>query len=386
MEAVGRLTGGVAHDFNNLLTVILGNADALAEDLAGDARLRPLAELTREAAERAAELTRRLLAFSRRQPLQPQVVDIDELVAGMHGLMRRTLGDDIEIEIASGEKSWPVLIDPAQLEAALLNLAVNARDAMPDGGRLIIETRNLQLDQDYAAREPEVVAGPYVMVAVADTGSGMPPAVLARAFEPFFTTKEVGRGTGLGLSMVYGFAKQSGGHVKIYSEVDHGTIVKLYLPRSDPTGTIAASAVPDTAEPRGSERILLVEDDELVRRHAEGQLAALGYSVTAAASGPQALELLRGGAAIDLLFSDVVMPGGLNGRELAEAARRLRPGLPVLYTSGYTEDAIIHQGRLDLGVHLLNKPYRRDELAAKLRQVLAGTGDARTETEAKANG
>jgi PAS domain S-box-containing protein len=386
MEAVGRLTGGVAHDFNNLLTVILGNADALVTDLAGDARLRPLAELTRQAAERAAELTRRLLAFSRRQPLQPEVVDVDKLVAGMDGLMRRTLGEDIDIKIVSGATSWPSLIDPAQLEAALLNLAVNARDAMSDGGLLTIETRNVRLDQEYAALEEEVAAGPYVMVAVADTGAGMSPAVKARAFEPFLTTKEVGKGTGLGLSMVYGFAKQSGGHVKIYSEVGHGTIVKLYLPRCDPAGTIVASRAIEAAEPRGSESILLVEDDELVRRHAESQLGSLGYGVIAAATGPQALEVLRGNAAVDLLFSDVVMRGGMNGPELAQAARRLRPGLPVLFTSGYTEDAILHQGRLGAGVDLLNKPYRRDELAAKLRQVLAGAGDDRLAAETKGGG
>ncbi len=368
LEAVGQLTGGVAHDFNNLLTVILGSAEIMMEELPEDHRLRMVAEMTRTAAERGADLTRGLLAFARRQALEPKVTDINRLVGNMDGLFRRTLNEDIDIEMVRGGGLWTALIDPAQLESVLLNLAINARDAMPEGGRLTIETANVHLDDSYAKSHEEVAPGQYVMIAVADTGLGMPPDVIDRAFEPFFTTKEVGKGSGLGLSMVYGFTKQSGGHVKIYSEVGYGTVVKLYLPRAGEVADIVVEAG-DGEMDRGAESILLVEDDELVREHVESQLLSLGYRVRSVGDGQEALIVLKQNADIDLLFTDVVMPGGINGRQLADEARKLRPGLPVLFTSGYTENAIVHHGRLDRGVHLINKPYRRQELAAKIRVV-----------------
>jgi PAS domain S-box-containing protein len=375
LEALGQLTGGVAHDFNNLLTVILGNAEFLADELEGNTDLRGLALSIQHAAERGAGLNNRLLAFARRQALEPKVTEVNMLIGGMDPLLRRTLGEHIEIETVRGGGLWRALVDPAQLEAALLNLCINARDAMPQGGRLTIETANTHLDRAYAAHHDEVVAGQYVMIAVTDTGSGMTPEVIARAFEPFFTTKDVGKGSGLGLSMVYGFAKQSGGHIKIYSELGQGTVVKLYLPRTlQPQHEVPT---PSIAHARGgTECILLVEDDDLVRDHVSDQLRTFGYRVVAVANGPEALEALRQIADFDLLFTDVVMPRGLNGRQLAAQARLLRPSLPVLFTSGYTENAIIHHGRLDPGVHLLPKPYRREELGQKVREVL---DEARTE-------
>jgi PAS domain S-box-containing protein len=373
MESIGQLTGGVAHDFNNLLTVILGNAEELADRLKSDPPLHALADLTRVAAERGAELTRRLLAFARRQALDPQPTDLNVLLANMEGLLRRALTEDIEIRLVRGPDLWTALVDATQLESAVLNLCLNARDAMPSGGRLMIETCNRRLDGALANDFPELRPGEYIMLAVTDSGTGMPPDVVAHAFEPFFTTKEIGRGSGLGLSMVYGFVKQSGGHVKIYSEPGHGTAVKIYLPRS----TVAAGDRPveSRPEPHGNGVILAVEDDVLVRDHVAAQLAALGYRVIVADSGPAALEVVRGGQPIDLLFTDVVMPGGMNGGELAKAIHALRPGLPVLFTSGYTESGIVQGGRLEAGVHLLNKPYRRQELAAKIREALdAATG------------
>ena len=373
LEAVGQLTGGIAHDFNNLLTVILGNADLLAEQLSDRADLRPLAEMTRAAAERGAELTQRLLAFARRQALQPQFVDAHQLLASMDTLIRRTLPADIDLELVRAAGLWPALADPAQLESAVLNLVLNARDAMPGGGRLTLETANAWVDQHYADQHAEVTPGQYVLLSVSDTGCGMNPAQLARAFEPFYTTKGAGKGTGLGLSMVYGFAKQSRGHVKLYSEPGEGTTVRLYLPRA--TGDKAQVAAPTTAsrslhQLRGQALVLVVEDDALVRRHVADQLASLGYRVLQAAQGHEGLALLQQHDDVDLLFTDVVMPGGMNGRELAEAARALRPGLKVLYTSGYTENAIVHHGRLDPGVQLLPKPYRNIDLAAKVHAVL----------------
>jgi signal transduction histidine kinase/ActR/RegA family two-component response regulator len=377
MEAVGQLTGGVAHDFNNLLTVILGNAELVADGLKDRPQLRKMVEMTARAAERGAELTSRLLAFSRRQPLDPKPTDINRQIAGMDPMLRRTLGEHIEIELVRGGGLWKAMVDSGQLENAILNLCLNARDAMPGGGRLTIETANAHLDADYAARQTELEPGQYVMVAVSDTGTGMDAATLERAFEPFFTTKDVGKGSGLGLSMVYGFVKQSKGHVRIYSEPGHGTTVKLYLPRADAEEGADAAASAETAAERGSGRILLVEDDDLVRENAAAQLTGLGYDVVAVGSGREALAALAKGDAFDLLFTDVVMPGGTNGRELAEQALKLRPGLPVLYTSGYTENAIVHHGRLDRGVELLAKPYRRQDLAAKVRAVLKGAGKAR---------
>ena len=370
LEAVGHLTGGVAHDFNNLLTVILGNAEQLREQLTEEQSLRLLAEMTMTAAERGAELTHRLLAFARRQALEPKRIDVNGLIEGMDALLRRTLGENIEIEVVRRAGLWATEVDPGQLEVALLNLAINSRDAMPGGGRLTIETANAQLDDHYAMSHDEVVPGQYVMISVSDTGCGMDSATLARAFEPFFTTKEVGKGSGLGLSMVYGFVKQSGGHAKIYSEAGEGSTVRLYF-RRDTGGNVDHAEC--TAEPKvvgGREHILVVEDDELVRDHVVTQLRALGYRVMEAAAGPQALELLQQVSDFDLLFTDVVMPGGLNGPQVADAARSLRPGIRILFTSGYTENAIVHHGRVDAGVELLSKPYRRQELAAKVRKVL----------------
>jgi signal transduction histidine kinase/CheY-like chemotaxis protein len=368
MEAIGHLTGGVAHDFNNMLTVILGCAEDLAEKLADNPELRKRAELVMAAADRGAGLTRSLLAFARRQPLDPKSVDVNTLVLQMENLLRRTFSEHIELSFVLGPEVALALVDPGQLETAILNLAINARDAMPLGGRLIVETGNAHLDSFYAGRN-DLPAGDYVMVAVADSGTGMKPDVLARAFEPFFTTKEVGKGTGLGLSMVYGFVKQSGGHIKIYSETGHGTIVKLYLPRAN-TAAAALPAPQPASLPGAGEAILAVEDDDLVRAHVESELATLGYAVKAVRNGAEALEILRASGKIDLLFSDVVMPGGLSGPELAREAQLLRPGLKVLFTSGYTESTVLHRGGFDSGMQLLSKPYRRQELATKLRAML----------------
>lgn len=370
MEVIGQMTGGVAHDFNNLLTVILGNAELLADQLADRERLKALAEMTGAAAQRGAQLTHRLLAFARRQPLEPKPVDINRLVTGMEGLFRRTFAEDIEIDLVASENLWVTELDPSQLEVALLNLVVNARDAMPDGGKLTIEMDNVELDAEYARRHSEVVPGSYVAISVSDTGCGMSKDVMERAFEPFFTTKDIGKGSGLGLSMVFGFVKQSGGHAKIYSEEGEGTTVRLYFPRVRRAEVEAIEHRADDAVIGGNEHILVVEDDALVREHLIAQLRDLGYRVTDASSGPEAYELVKRMDDIDLLFTDVVMPGGMNGRQLAEAALKLRPGLKVLYTSGYTENAIIHHGRLDPGVHLLSKPYRRQEMASKVRKAL----------------
>jgi PAS domain S-box-containing protein len=371
MEAVGQLTGGVAHDFNNMLTAILLNADVLATQIQDDG-LRQLAVAMRHAAEHGADLTRRLLAFGRRQTLEPQPTDINELLRDMEPLMQRTLGEHIEIAFVRGDDLWSATVDRAQLENAVLNLAVNARDAMADGGRLIIETANAELDEEFAASNPDVRAGSYVMVAVGDTGAGMAPDVLAHAFEPFFTTKDVGKGTGLGLSMVYGFVKQSDGHVRIYSEVGVGTVVRLYLPRSKELPAAAPAPVAASAElPMGTETILLVEDDSLVRSYAAAQLRSLGYRVVAAENAQRAIAEVEQGCVPDLLFTDMIMPGGMNGRDLAEHLRRRQPSLKVLYTSGYAHGAI--DGRPDstgMVRHLLGKPYRRRGLATKVREVL----------------
>ena len=372
MEAVGQLTGGIAHDFNNLLTVILGNAEFLVDDLADRPDSRELAQSMVEAAERGADLTRSLLAFARRQPLAPQAIDANRLVRGMEGLLRRTLGDHIEYRFMLGTDLWPAIVDPAQLESAVLNLALNARDAMPSGGALTIETSCAHLDDAYAGQHAEVRPGDYVMIAVSDSGTGMTPDVLAHAFEPFFTTKEVGKGTGLGLSMVYGFVRQTGGHIKLYSELGQGTTVKLYLPRADAPVTAAEPARSVLARGTG-EVVLAVEDNDLVRSHVASELKALGYTVIPAASGAEALHVVHDRERrIDMLFTDVVMPGGLSGPDLARLALEVRPELKVLYTSGYTENSVIHNGRLDAGVQLLTKPYRRQELARKLREVLEG--------------
>ena len=369
LEAVGQLTGGVAHDFNNLLTVILGNSELLEEQLEETPLLRDSARLIRGAAERAAELTRRLLAFARRQPLAPEIVDVNELINGLTPLLRPTLHEHLDFNIVPCASPWPAFIDPGQLESAILNLCINARDAVSGNGCIVLETANVTLDKNYAKRDSEVVPGDYIRVVVSDTGQGIPAASLKKVFEPFFTTKPKGKGTGLGLSMVYGFVKQSRGHIKIYSEPGEGTTVKLYLPRADRD---YETPVPPASPVRFSNRaeiILLVEDDGAVRDQAANQLRDLGYRVISAANGEAALTILRE-QEVDLLFTDVIMPGGPNGPELARLARQQFPGLPVLYTSGYTENAIVHQGRLDPGVHLLEKPYHRGDLARKVRDAL----------------
>ncbi len=373
LESVGQLSGGVAHDFNNLLTVILGNAEMLVEELSHDAELEPLAKMIFESAKRGADLTQRMLAFARRQPLAPQVVDVCMLIAGFEAMVRRMLSEDIDIAIVRDHKPCLAMVDPVQLESALLNLCVNARDAMPDGGKLTLETTQVELDAAYAQQHLDVQAGDYVLVAVTDTGCGIPPETLARVFEPFFTTKEQGRGTGLGLAMVYGLVKQSGGHVTIYSEPDQGTTIRLYLPCAQGQVHEYTPTQPGTLEAMHADKretVLVVEDDVQVRRFATNQLGRLGYNVLEAGDGAQALDIVLQRDDIDLLFTDVVMPGTMNGRQLADAARQYRPGLRVLFTSGYTANAIVHQGRLDPDVLFLPKPYRRTALAARIRAAL----------------
>ena len=322
-----------------------------------------------EAATRGADLTRQLLAFARKQPLQPRDTDINNLIVDTAKLLRPTLGEQVEIDVTLQTDCWRALIDPSQLSTALINLAVNARDAMADGGKITFGTTNVSFGPSVSDTNPEGNLGDYIMITVRDTGAGIPVAIRDKVFEPFFTTKELGKGTGLGLSMVYGFVKQSGGHIKIDSEEGRGTTVSLYLPRG-----IQDAALPNAtaaSEPqRGSETILVVEDDALVRDYVVAQLESLGYHTITAANGPDALALLDQDVAFDVLFTDVVMPGGMNGRELADAVTRRRPGVPVLYTSGYPEVAIVHDGRLDPGVALLNKPYRQSDLARMMRQVL----------------
>jgi PAS domain S-box-containing protein len=371
MEAVGQLTGGIAHDFNNLLAVVIGNLELLMQALDKAGRPRDLAMRAMGAAERGATLTQRLLAFSRRQALQPRAVDLGKLINGLADLLRRTLGEAIDLETVSAAGLWLCEADPVQIETAILNLAINARDAMPEGGKLTIEAANVRLDDDYAAAYAEVAPGQYVVLAVTDTGLGMTPDVQARAFEPFFTTKEVGRGSGLGLSMIYGFVKQSGGHVKIYSEANHGTTIKIYLPRATPAAEPASEKTAAIAENAGrGELVLVIEDDVAVRDLAVEQLEALGYRTLAAGDGPEGLKLIGAHPEIALLFSDVMLPGGMTGADLAREAEKLRPGLKVLFMSGYTRNAIVHHGRLDPGVELIEKPFRRAKLALKVRQIL----------------
>ncbi|MEX2616166.1 MAG: ATP-binding protein [Alphaproteobacteria bacterium] len=372
IEAVGQLSGGIAHDFNNLLTVILGSAEVLFLRDDADEMTRKLASVMMHAAKRGADLTNRLLSFARRQPLDLRPSDLAEMFTGIEELLRRTLGEDIDLSVDIAEGLWPALVDVAQLESAIVNLCVNARDAMPGGGYLTVETRNAHLDEKYASQHVDVQPGDYVMIAVTDSGSGMDEETLSRAFDPFFTTKEVGQGTGLGLSMVFGFIKQSNGHVRIYSEVNSGTTVKLYLPRATDKALEPDGAAQEPPGVPGEARILLVEDDDLVREYVFNQLERLGYTVTAARNGSEALAILEGGKPFDLLFTDVVMPGGMSGKELAERVNDLRPGMPVLFTSGYAESAIVHQGRLDQGVVLLAKPYTIAELARKVASALNG--------------
>jgi PAS domain S-box-containing protein len=372
MEAIGQLTGGIAHDFNNLLTVVSGNIDALQRRLPknADDSLRRLTDAALRGTTRAALLTHRLLAFSRRQPLEPKSVSVNVLITGITEMVHRTLGERIRVETVLAAGVWPTFVDSNQLESVLLNLAVNARDAMPDGGKLTIEAANVYLDEKYAA-DAEVAPGQYVGIFVSDTGTGMTPDVAEKAFDPFFTTKEIGQGTGLGLSQVHGFIKQSGGHVKIYSEVGVGTTIKLYLPRDvsrdrdDETRTASAS-IPQAK----GETVLVVEDEADVRSFTVETLRELGYLVIEAADAGAGLRLLDAHREISLLLTDVGLPGGMNGRQLAEEARLRRRGLKVLYMSGYARNAIVHEGRLDLGVELIMKPFTYDGLAAKIRQVL----------------
>ena len=370
MEAMGQLTGGIAHDFNNLLQVIMGNLEVLQRRklVTSDDAARMIAS-ARRGAERAATLTQRLLAFARRQPLDPKPFDVNKLVNGMSELLHRTLGEAIRIETVQAGGIWRVHADANQLENALLNLAVNARDAMDSGGKLTIETANVLLDERYADAN-EIPAGQYVMIAVSDTGQGMTGEVAAKAFEPFFTTKDVGKGSGLGLSQVYGFIKQSGGHAKIYSEPGQGTTIKLYLPRFA-QGDDTEAAAPSPASPQGQadRLILVVEDDEDVRAHGVAMLKELGYAVIEAADGAEALRALEANREVRLLFTDVGLPGRLNGRQLADEARRRNPTLEVLFTTGYARNAIVHHGRLDPGVDLITKPFTFTALASKVHAI-----------------
>ena len=370
MEAVGQLTGGIAHDFNNILFVILANTDALLEEEGLAPDMTDRLDQIDKAVQRASGLTRQLLAFSRKQPLRPQRTDLNDLVADTGKLLRRALGAEIEIESILADDLCTVDIDRSQLETALVNLCINARDAMPGGGRLLIETCNVVLDREYGASNPDAAPGAYAMVAVSDTGGGMPPETLAKVFEPFFTTKEVGKGTGLGLSMVYGFIKQSRGHIRIYSEVGRGTSIKLYLPRSD--GEVEELAVRDKAPaPRGSERILVVEDEPQVRASVVQQLQSLGYAVTEASDGTAGIVAFEAAREpFDLLLTDVVMPGPLSGKLLADEAARRWPGTPVVFMSGFTETSSVRHGRLDEGAVLLSKPFRKADLAHIVRQAL----------------
>ncbi|MBV8576123.1 MAG: PAS domain S-box protein [Acetobacteraceae bacterium] len=370
MEAVGQLTGGVAHDFNNLLTSILGTADLLSRRADFPERARHLLSVIIRAAERGASLTQRLLAFSRRQALEPHQLDVNRLAGGMSDLLRRTIGESIKIETILAGGLWRTFVDANQLESALLNLGINARDAMPEGGKLTIETGNTYLDDEYARMNAEVTAGQYVLIAVTDTGLGMTPEVMERAFEPFFTTKPEGRGTGLGLSQIYGFIKQSGGHIKIYSEPGEGTCVKLYLPRhTGETGTEEVPRRPDLSVLGKGEKILVVEDDDDVREYIRAGLIALGYRICEAPDAAPALEILAEQPDIVLLFTDLGLPG-INGRRLAEEARTRRPDLKVVYTTGYARNAIVHNGLIDPGVSLLPKPFTVEAMGRKLRQVL----------------
>jgi signal transduction histidine kinase/CheY-like chemotaxis protein len=376
LDAIGHLTGGVAHDFNNLLTIIIGNLEAAQRQLdrwtdGAQVKLSRRLENAMHGAERAAALTKRLLAFSRQQPLNPALLDVNRVLNGLSDFLRRALGEDVSLEIVGSGGLWPVEADAAELEAAILNLAVNARDAMPDGGKLTIEASNSYLDDSYCRRHVDVRPGQYVQIAVTDTGSGMAKDVIDRAFEPFFTTKESGQGTGLGLSQVYGFVKQSGGQVKIYSEAGEGTTVKVYLPRFFGKASAPEQAAGAPSRSRSGESVLVVEDDDDVRTYVVETLSALGYKVLEAAEVDSALRLLDEDPRVELLLTDVVMPG-LNGRKLAEEAKLRRPDLKILYMTGYSRNAIVHQGRLDIGVDLLQKPITSEQLAAAVRKALEG--------------
>jgi len=367
MEAVGQLTGGVAHDFNNLLTIIIGNL-GIAKRGVVEARAERALDNALVGAERAAQLTQRLLAFARRQPLNPRAIDPNKLIVGMSDLLTRTLGENIELQTIGAAGLWNVEADASELEAAVLNLAVNARDAMPEGGKLTIETSNAYLDEEYCRHHTGINPGQYVLIAVSDNGSGMSIETADKAFEPFFTTKETGKGTGLGLSQVYGFTKQSGGHVKIYSELGEGTSIKLYLPRHDGAEDVAPIELGNSQQGHG-ETILIVEDDEGVRQYAAEILRDLNYHVIEAKDASSALKLLEADKKFDLLLTDVVLPGK-NGRELADEVLRRRPSTKVIFMTGYSRNAIVHQGRLDPGIELISKPLIEGVLALRIRQVL----------------
>jgi PAS domain S-box-containing protein len=369
LDAIGKLTGGIAHDFNNLLQVIGGNLQLLERDIPRDERAQRRLQLAREAVGRGTKLASQLLSYARQQSLAPKVINLGRLVRSLDDMLRRALGEAVEIETVIGGGLWNTCIDPTQVETAILNLAVNARDAMEGRGKLTIEAGNARLDENYCAQHVEVQPGQYVMLAVSDTGCGMPPEVIEKVFDPFFTTKREGEGTGLGLSMVHGFVKQSGGHIKVYSEPGRGTTIRLYLPRSREKED-APVDVAVRAAGGGGEVILLVEDDDEVRATAVDMLTELGYRVLKARDADAARVIIDSGATIDLLFTDVVTPGELTSRELARMVQRQLPGLPILFTSGYTDNAIVHGGRLDDGVELLSKPYTREDLARKLRHVL----------------
>ena len=374
LEAIGQLTGGVAHDFNNLLTVVIGNLDLISGARGDPEKIERLAQSAMKAARRGEHLVRQLLTYARRQINHPQTVNLNQLITNIESLMGRVIGEQIKVVSVLSPVLAPVQIDPAQFETAVLNLAINSRDAMAGGGRITIETQNVTIDRQYAASDPELTPGPYVMIAVSDSGAGMTPAVLARAFDPFFTTKEVGKGSGLGLSQVYGFAKTAGGYVKIYSELGIGTTVKLYLPQSSNRPTLLESGA-ETASLQlagGRGTILVVEDDEDVLAVTAESLRELGYHVVTAANAARALEILRGDQPIDLLFSDVIIPGGTNGAQLAVTARHVRPGLKVLLTSGYTAAALSLEHGLPDNLNVVGKPYQRDELAKKLSLAIGG--------------
>jgi signal transduction histidine kinase/ActR/RegA family two-component response regulator len=377
LDAIGHLTGGVAHDFNNLLTIIIGNLESAKRQLdqwtdAAHFKLSQRIDHAMRGATRAASLTKRLLAFARQTPLRPSAIDVNRLLTGLSEFLQRALGEHIALEIVGAAGLWPAEADPAELETALLNMAVNSRDAMPDGGKLTIETSNAYLDDLYCRGQPDLRPGQYVLIAVTDTGAGMSQHIMERAFEPFFTTKESGQGTGLGLSQVYGFVRQLGGHVKIYSEVSEGTTVKMYLPRhlgEMPPAVQGTSSQP--ARARAGECVLVVEDDPNVRGYVVETLGGLGYDVLGAGGADQALQLLQSTEAVKLLLTDVVMPGK-NGRKLAEEGVKLSPSLKVLYMTGYSRNAIVHQGRLDPGVELIQKPLTSEQLATAVRRVLDG--------------
>jgi PAS domain S-box-containing protein len=369
MEALGQLTGGVAHDFNNILTVITGTIEILADGVSDRPKLAAIAKMISEAAERGSELTRRLLAFARKQPLQPRETDINGLILDTVTLLQSSLGAHIEIESKLASDAWTALVDPSQLATALVNLALNARDAMPGGGKLILQSANVGLDETFVGDQGELSSAGQVMIAVTDTGTGIPAAICDKVLEPFFTTKEERKGTGLGLSMVYGFVKQSGGHLKIYSREGQGTSIKLYLPRADRCVS-SADLSPAAAMDAGKETILVVEDDPMVRNYVIAQLHGFGYTTIAAENAAEALAVVHHGANFDLLFTDIIMPGGSDGSELAKEVRRLRPSVKVLFTSGYTDNAMVRQGRLEPGVLLLQKPYRRVDLSRMIRTAL----------------